>query len=460
MRNIFLFLFILGVYVPNAAGTEDFAKARERTRSWVISHAKGSLFPSIDPGPYDQAADLVDDLRVINLAEMERLSLLEAELPQSPWTDSYWPTYAGQIANRYADPDFNAALVWKYNRDYLLKNLGLGGEAKLSPAEKYDLLIGDRDFGLTKKMIESGAPHADAEGRVETWFGLCHGWAPASFMYPRPARAVAVTTPEGRELTFTPSDLKALATLLWANAGGRTRFIGGRCEEKEIELDPGNREKSADCFDTNPATWHLAVVNQIALGRRSFVMDISANQEVWNQPVYGYRYDYVNPNTNKWARKLKDAKVLLGNLKKDPYRKYRSARAVAVVRIAMEVSYVTETNPSVSAEDRPENDRHKLVSFTYDLELDEQDNIVGGEWLGNSHPDFLWLPELGAKAISAGDRWLSAQGIAGAWEAGRPLPALWVEAARYSAEHEQPLARIVDHLIELSRGQDMPGADL
>lgn len=456
MRKVFLILLFLGLNVSTARAAADFTDARRGVRAWVISHAV-NLFPTIGPRANDQAADLVDRLEVVNLAEMERRQLLQAELPESPWTDSYWPTYAGQIANRYADPDFNAAMLWKYNQEYLLKNLGQGREEILSPAEKYDLLVGDREFGLTRRMISAGAPYADAEGKVETWFGLCHGWAPASFMYPRPSRAVTVTTAEGKELTFTPSDLKALATLLWANAGGKTKFVGSRCEEKDVRLDPNEREKNPDCFDTNPATWHLAVVNQIALGKRSFVMDVSAGQEVWNQPVYGYRYDYVNPNTHKWARKLKDAKVPLANLRKDPHRKYRAPETAFVVRIAMEVSYVTETNPNASPVDLPENDRHNLVSFAYDLELDHEDNIVGGEWVGNSHPDFLWLPELGSKAVSTGDAWLSRQGDHATWEPGQRLPENWAAAAKFAAEREQPLARIVDRLFELSRENSMIG---
>ena len=38
----------------------------------------------------------------------------------------------------------------------------------------------------------------------------------------------------------------------------------------------------------------------------------------------------------------------------------------------------------------PHEDKLKVVTYWYDLELDEDNNIVGGEWYTNRHPDFLW----------------------------------------------------------------------
>ena len=51
----------------------------------------------------------------------------------------------------------------------------------LSPAEKYDLLVGDANYGLTKQMWNAGKGYHDRYGSVESWMGYCHGWAPAAY---------------------------------------------------------------------------------------------------------------------------------------------------------------------------------------------------------------------------------------------------------------------------------------
>ena len=437
MKSIFFFALALFAATHAAAAparNEASLEARRRAlRELVISRSVAPddalALPTIAPGANDRAENLVDKLEHRNLAAMERAGLLEASLPASPWSDFYWPTYAGQLANRYADPEFSSPLVWRKNADYLTAALGRGRLEHFSPAEKYDLLLGDASFTLTRLMINAGAPYADENGEVERWFGLCHGWAPASFMLPRPARAVTVKAADGRDLEFTPSDIKALATLLWANAGARTRFVGGRCNDKTPGRDDGNRETNPDCFDTNPATWHLAAVNQLGVAKRSFVMDASAGYEVWNQPVHGYRYAYINPVTGKSGLKLSDARVRLADYANDPFRSKRARTAVYVVKIVMTVDYVGENMPTTEKTDSAEFDNHTVVNYSYDLELDRDNEIVGGEWYSSIHPDFLWVPAPGAKAVSVGDAELNRAGDRAEWKTGEALPASWREAS-------------------------------
>ncbi len=448
VTSVLLSAFLLSATA--VAGPITIEQRRKEIREWVISHSEFAV-PSIAPAGNDRAASLVDRLEFENLAKMEEAGLLKAELAISPWSDFYWPTYAGQLANRYADPDYNSALNWKSNAEYLTKMLGRGSQEHFSPAEKYDLLLGDTKFTLSKKMINAGAPYANEAGEVEAWFGLCHGWAPASFMLSRPVKAVTVKSLDGRKIEFTPSDIKALATLLWAGGASRTRFIGGRCNDKEPGRDDSERETNPDCFDTNPATWHIAAVNQIAVSKRSFVMDASAGYEVWNQPIYGYEYAYMHPVTRKTSRSLADAKIRLADYPNDPFRGKRSPEAESVVKIIMTLDYIAENMPSPETKDGPDRDNHTVVNYSYDLELDKDNNIVGGEWHSSIHPDFLWVPVPGGKARSDGDYWLDQQGNKDEWKKGEAVPASWKNAARLSAVREQPLARVVERLIELAQ---------
>lgn len=451
MKSLFrLVLIFVSLSVPVAFGDDgDIASYRSEVRSWVRAHGK-KVLPTIAPEGNDQASDLVDQLRFTRLSEMEDARLLEASLDSSPWSDTYWPTYAGQIANRYGDPNYNVSFLWTDNAEYLESTLGRGGELHLSPAEKYDLLIGDSSFTLTKKMIRTGAPYADREGSVPSWFGLCHGWAAASFMLPRPTKGVTAKGVDGRKITFTPSDIKALGTLLWANGAGETRFIGGRCNDTEPARDGRNRETNPDCFDTNPATWHIAVVNQIAVSKRSFVMDASAGFEVWNQPVLGYQYSYINPATGAKTRKLSSSKVKLSDWRDDPYAAKRSPKAEYVVKIVMSLQYLSENSPTISMTDSPENDSRAAQTYSYDLELDRDENIVGGEWYSTVHPDFLWVPTQGSKATSYGDAWLDWHADSARWDGVSAIPSSWQNASKMSSAKDQPLARVVSRLFEMA----------
>jgi hypothetical protein len=445
-KNVFL-LMGLSLFVAPVLHAADLEGFRANIRASIMERAFED--PSAEaPRVGDQAKDLVDVYKSTNLRDMEQKGLKSASLAESPWSDFYWPTYAGGIANRYGDRNYNAALVWKDNERYLMKMLGRGNPNELSPAEKYDLLVGDSFFTMARRAAQGGAPYADEKGEVETWFGICHGWAPASFMLPRPAKAVKVLAADGREIVFTPSDIKALGSQLWANAGVRTRFVGGRCEEKEPKRDEKNREINPTCLDSNPATWHMAIVNQIGIAKRSFVMDAQNNYEVWNHPVFSYIYAYKNPSTGKDAATLEEAKAAVGSYE-DSYAKFRAPNAKYVVRVVMSVDYVSESQPSEALEDNSGFDVHVNKNLVYDLELDEQDNIVGGEWQSYTHPDFLWVPMLGQKPKTEGDFWVERGGES--WNGSSPLPNTWREAARVSSRRDAPLAYVVEKLFELSK---------
>ncbi len=402
----------------------------------------------------DLAENLVDELRITQLQAMEDLKLMSSTLDESPWSDNYWPIYRGTLAYRYSDPKFPDSKDWKENTEYVKKHSC--APVQKSPAEKYDELVGDHTKTLTKMMIQEGKEFYEENGKVEPWMGICHGWAPASFAIPRPTHAITVLAANGEDLiTFYPSDIKALASLLWANASPPTRFIGGRCDIPNPPEDENGRIKAQDCFDTNPGTWHLAVVNQIGVNRRSFIMDSTYDYEVWNQPGLSYQYTYFNPRTKKKVKSFKEAIVLKSEFPDDLFSSYRSPEATSFVGIAMQFVYIAETPPTTRSPDSPKYDRKVAVNYLYDLELDEQGHIIGGEWYHQQHPDFLWVPSPDGKALSVGDEYLDQPNMSKLkdWDGSGPIPSHWAKAAKKASKRSQPLSRIVDLLVELSNSQ-------
>ena len=400
----------------------------------------------------DRVEDLVGTSDLIRTLEgMESQALTWAWLKNAPWSDDYWPFYKGVIAARYADPYFPGSRDWSVNRNYIRDNpvsealYNRSGVDLLSPAEKYELLIGDSYGNLSTNLWDKGAAYYNSTGRVETWMGICEGWAPASFMYSRPAAAVTLPAADGRTwVKFYPSDIKALASLMWASGSPYVRFIGGRCEVRHPYTDAAGRVIAQECFDTNPGTWHLAITNQLGRFNRSFVMDATYDYEVWNQPVVGYTYSYFNPQTTVHGT-LANSKIPVRSYTHDPFPSYRSRYAVSIVGIVMDVTYVEENKPSHLNEDGPVNDILRTVRYHYDLELDGNGRIIGGEWYTNRHPDFLWTPPPGSRPSSIAEGYAT-----GYWDARGPIPWEWTGAAQQAAANGQPLEKIVSALVARS----------
>lgn len=443
-------------------GDGHFALHRDTVRK-TFSTVVDGVFISLEdciPGKApiesgDRAENLVDALRYASLDSMEKAGLRKATLSTQPWSDDYWAIYLGCLGKRYADPDLPRSSDWMENREYVRQNpaqkILSSGDAcaidLLSPSEKYDALLGDSAGSLTAAMWAQGESYYNQSGEVESWMGICHGWAPASYMLPRPRKPVTVWAADGKtQLTFYPADIKALASLLWASASTVTKFIGGRCNDKNPATDANGRVISARAFDTNPGTWHLAIVNQLGAAGRSLVMDATYDYEVWNQPVAGYDYRYFNPQTMKLVKTLDDAKVAKRNYSRDPFKKYRGRSAAAYAGVIMQVRYMVETAPEQRDSDGPNYDAVNTVIYKYDLELNADGRIIGGEWFtGKCHPDFLWTPPQNARATSPAD-----QQATGSWEANQVLPQSWRRAGISAASRGMPLAKVVETLIRLA----------
>ncbi len=257
-------------------------------------------------------------------------------------------------------------------------------------------------------MKSEGLSFLDEEGFVEMWMGICHGWSPAAYMYKRPIRPLTLTAADGAtKITFQQDDIKALASLKWARSLYNSRYVGGRCNAKGADIEKDEKTGKIlnyNCFDTNPGTWHVVMANKIGIQDESFVMDATFDYEVWNQPVYSYKVTFFNVKTMKSTMRIDRAAVKLSELgESDPFYGVRKAdpRATQLVGVKMSMMYVAETHPRHG---EPHKDRLVRVEYHYDLELDDNFNIVGGEWYTNKHPDFLWTPIRGQQPLNNIDR--------------------------------------------------------
>lgn len=220
---------------------------------------------------------------VYTLADLPR----EGQAHRTPWAGNYWPTWQDGYNHRW-EGEGTQSTMEKYAAafgvdglvDAASERFGIDGHDDRTPCTEdaqCDDVIGE------KCAMRQGAESGHC---VPTWFGVCHAWAPAAVLFDEPQHPV-----ERNGVTFKVNDLKALATLLAEDVD--VKFVSKRCNADDkadkITYDAYGRPEAGACIDTNPATWHLLLANYIGIEGRSFIEDRTFDDEVWNQPLRGFR---------------------------------------------------------------------------------------------------------------------------------------------------------------------------
>lgn len=346
---------------------------------------------------------------------------LTGSVKNVPWSGSYWPMKNGLISVRYDRGPKNTIGIWdaatnKFSRYYNWRESvdlyaqpaehRLNFPSKIreyidryySPSEKYDYLVGDLNYTLTRYQKWVGTKFVK-DNDIPTWYGLCHGWAPAAYYFKKPLKSVTVFAADGRtRIKFFPDDIKALATAFLSNAQYVTRFVGEICpfaDPKEIQSDPETGLYiDPRCTSLNAGTYVLILTNQLGINGNDFVFDPEADPEKWNQPIKQYALRYFNLNTHRFFSTAVEAKIPFAGLEhsNNKFLKFLSRRAVqgtdSVVGVFMEVEYALEAEPVRG--DIPLRDFYRTDQYVAALELDSSNNIIGGEWRFNKHPNFAW----------------------------------------------------------------------
>lgn len=303
------------------------------------------------------------------------------------WSGDYWPTYKSGIAQRWQLYGLTASTAYPLLQPDEWTSFDL---KILSPAEKYDLYAGQYDFPLTLAERDrtmalraiKDSPDYIPGFTIPSWEGLCHGWAPATLVYSEP-NPVTLTNADGLEIPFGSADIKALLSLLMDEGlGSNVRFLGRRCEADFAELQMKLRSGEIDkrtydwiveglaCRDTNAGSFHIVLANELGLHKKGFLADISRDYQVWNQGLYEYSSQF-------------------GEIKQQ--KSPNSAPAtVYEVEVETSVQYIQEMNNAWNAEGSLDGRIFGTVYYRYRLELNAAREIIGGAWISENRPDFLW----------------------------------------------------------------------
>lgn len=309
------------------------------------------------------------------------------------WSESYWPSNKGGIAYRWNHPNPQPFKYRLHTKEELVK-MSKDEIGRLSPAELYDISNDDYNYTLTRRSLSLYSP------RDLWWEGICHGWAQAAINYPEP-EPVVYTNKTGIKVPFGASDIKALLAMheSYNYKGEKFGFAGRRCKvkgkvvgEADDRDNPSDRAypaadlaESPDCRDVNAGAFHVIISNMLGLHGKGFVADIDRFNDVWNQPIVGYK-----------SRIVGEEQVEAG---------MRSVGVAKRLRVKLEMTYGEELKfytPELAAQGHLNfvsklpvtNTKHqKFLSkdYEYILELNSAGNVIGGEWITQTRPDFMWL---------------------------------------------------------------------
>lgn len=308
------------------------------------------------------------------------------------WSESYWPSNKGGVAYRWNHPDPNPFKYRLHSKEEL-KMMSRAEIGQLSPAELYDISNDDYNYTLTRFAFNRYSP------RDLWWEGICHGWAQAAVNYPEP-QPIVITNKSGIKVPIGASDIKALLAMheAYNYKGEKFAFAGRRCKvkgkvigEADNRDHPSDREypspelaESPDCKDVNAGAFHVIISNMLGLHGKGFVADIDRFNDVWNQPIVGYKTQILN-----------DEPILSYHQSQGIYRR---------VRVQLGMTYGEELKfftPELAAQGLKNFVSKKPVTLTphqkfltrnyeYILELNADGKVIGGEWITQTRPDFMW----------------------------------------------------------------------
>lgn len=277
-----------------------------------------------------------------------------------PWSETFWPSFDAGISRRWQTPRVNH-FQYALKSEQEVAAMSFDELKLLSPTEKYDIFMGRFDYPLTTAERSRTSPDA------RLWDGLCHGWAPAALHFQEPDKVV-VRGATGINIPFASSDVKALIIYNQAIVSDEpVAVLGNRCNAV-LSADPA-AGRNPECRDVNAGSFHIVIGNMLGIQKKGFVGELERDWMVWNHPVFGFESREV-------ARHGPSAGA--------------APTTSQEVEIETTLHYVTEGSAHYNPVIGTPSQLDKKIVYRYRLELDSGGNIVGGEWLTDARPDFLW----------------------------------------------------------------------
>ncbi|KAJ0412441.1 hypothetical protein ATCC90586_005461 [Pythium insidiosum] len=294
-------------------------------------------------------------------------SYRSGKIDPAPWPASYWPTYLDSINHRFVPSDPSPAEKYAQAFGFDVKDFSDRVSGGKGIDLWYDRKPCRQDWDCSG--LGDGSTCAIRRGKtsgvcIPRWWGICHAWAPASILEPEPKCNV-----QKNGVTFTPRDLKGLMTAIYDDAKLGVVFTGARYDglASSAKKDKYGRYVDAALRDIGPGFFHIAVTNIMGRFKKSFVVDVTADAPVWNQPVLGYDIQELRiVNTATASLQFFGTATYPFNAEMK-YLAYASMRFRYIVESSDDGPHVPGRIPQFTT----------TATYEYLLELDANYNIIG-----------------------------------------------------------------------------------
>jgi hypothetical protein len=198
-----------------------------------------------------------------------------------PWAGTYWAYANNGVANNFI---YDAKV------------------SSPSPADKFDTFYKEQKAANWEKSHHSCdilKTEEEKEG-CRGWWGHCNAWSGAAIKEPEPRSDKIKKLSDGTTLKLTVADQKAYLTELYMS--NNALFTGNTDKEDKTgdwifnKDDPTASKLVADgvtaydaFWDVTPRTFFLILTNYIGIRQTGVVIDQFAGDQVWNQPLAGYK---------------------------------------------------------------------------------------------------------------------------------------------------------------------------
>jgi hypothetical protein len=363
----------------------------------------------------------------------------------TPWSDNYWESDWGGISLRWntltveqRDPDLfaytsvNKEALFSYVPPSLeqLRTMSRDDLINLSPAEKYDILMGHYDYPTVYAERSLTSPD------MKDWQGICHGWVPAAINVAEP-QPIDATNADGVVIPFGSSDVKGLLSyyygvtaysyargsrtvvrdgsnmqvldqvdsfdpfnwinlvanaVIW-NSNGRLANVddsvdSAQCADPKFASAYGSLEKCIESFSFGGTVDSLNLVEQV--GARSSKNDpnpgaffvVLANQLGLMHQAFAANLNRSGHGDQIWNQPVSSYSTTVDYDK----RKNNGGN----VGLTTTLTYVSEIPQTFTAVVGTPTERFETMVFSYELDIDDNGNVTGGKWKHGTHPSFLW----------------------------------------------------------------------
>lgn len=192
---------------------------------------------------------------------------------------------------------------WAYKRDGIAFR-DIKGQYGESPADHFDEFwgLGSATYDWEKTTHTCSHLKGDQKKSCEGWWGHCNAWSGAAVKESEPQKSIQVLSPVTKKKhTLTVADQKGLLTEAYMSVNSLFAGNTDKATETSSSWIHNKDSKSAgnwvgynltsyDAFwDVTPRAFFQIFTNYIGLNRMGVVIDRFTGDQVWNQPVVGYR---------------------------------------------------------------------------------------------------------------------------------------------------------------------------